>query len=194
MVGRLIFDILIKFDGEWTWETGRLKSADGCLNTRGLVLIFTGICLRPPFMTLIVGKKIHRRHYPSIKTDTPWHIRNALYDSGNDRLVLECADGVWAGRVGEKQPFKRISLPVRISGMGATVFEEERPGTWMIGSFSGLNRVWPDQGISTPVLQAKPKHGAVAKFVTGYIRLPDQRAFVLAHYKGICDLQGRYTG
>ena len=160
-----------------------------------LIIFFTGTFLRPPLMIIIAEGKLPEKYYPAIQDSNPWEkkIRNALYDSVNKQIVLDCTDGIWTGSLTENKPFIKKSLPVRIFAMGATVFEEEKPGTWLIGSFGGLERFNVKEKSITPVLQSKSpvKPGRPAStLVNGRIIAPDSTEYILGHYKGICDTEG----
>lgn len=160
-----------------------------------LIIFITGIFLRPPLLISIAGKSVNKKYYPSIEHANPWHnkINNALYDSKNGRIVLECTDGLWAGNPENNEPFKKLKLPIRIFAMGATVFEEEAPGKWLIGSFGGLQRFSLSDNTSGSLLHLPPSShpGRPANLlVTGQVQLPDGNRYALGHYKGLCNLKG----
>ena len=161
-----------------------------------VIITFTGMFLSPILMMTLVNGNVSEKYYPSIKDKNPWHhkIRNALYDTQKEQLVLDCSDGVWAGSYRTKEEFEKIKLPVRIFGMGTTVFREEKPGTWLVGSFGGLHRVDKESDASEKILQTKKKENSgrpASTFVTGYEKLPDGNHYILGHYKGICDEKGK---
>ncbi len=161
-----------------------------------VIITFTGMFLNPILMMTLVNGSIDSKYYPSFKDENPWNhkIRNALYDTQNGELVLDCSDGVWAGQYDDDdEEFKKIKLPVRIFGMGTTVFEEEEPGVWLVGSFGGLHRLCRATGNVQKILQTKgdDQSGRPAStFVTGYQKLPDGKCYILGHYKGICNEKG----
>jgi hypothetical protein len=160
-----------------------------------VIITFTGMFLTPIFMMTIVNGNVNAKYYPAIKNENPWHhkIRNALYDTQKDQLVLECSDGVWAGSYDKNEEFKKMKLPVRIFGMGTTVFKEEKPGTWLVGSFGGLHRVDKVSDTSEKILQTKKKENSgrpASTFVTGYAKLPDGKHYIMGHYKGVCNEKG----
>lgn len=161
-----------------------------------LVLItFTGMFLTPIFMMSIARKSISEKYYPAVHHKNQWKnkIRNALYDHQNDRLVLECSDGIWAGNYQNNEVFEKIKLPVRVFGMGATLFEEEKEGSWLVGSFGGLNRIDINKNQSEKILLSKRKNHSgrpASTLVSGYQKFPDGNYYVLGHYKGVCDVNG----
>jgi hypothetical protein len=160
-----------------------------------VIITFTGIFLSPILMMSLANRSLASEYYPSMKEENSWHkkIRNALYDSQNNRLVLDCSDGLWAGEYNKNEEFKKIDLPVRIFGMGTTVFREEKPGIWLVGSFGGLHRIDKESDQNEKILQIKgdDQSGRPAStFVTGYQKLPDGKYYILGHYKGICNENG----
>jgi hypothetical protein len=160
-----------------------------------IVIIFTGIFLRPPLLVAIAGIKIDKKYFPATEHINPWNhkINNALYDSQNGQIVLECSDGLWAGQLTPEKPFKKLSLPIRVFAMGATVFEEVSKGTWLIGSFGGLEMFSLSDSSSISVLQQPPSNNPVrpgSLLVTGYVRLPENKEYILGHYQGLSDTNG----
>lgn len=160
-----------------------------------LIIFTTGIFLRPPLLISIARKSINAKFYPSIKNSNPWHhkINNALFNSQNNQIVLECSDGLWAGNIGNQQPYIKINLPVKIFAMGATVFEEDCPGKWLIGSFGGLQLFDLADSSSTSLFQLPPSNNPGrpgSLLLTGYIQTPYNTSYALGHYKGLCDLKG----
>ena len=74
--------------------------------------------------------------------------------------------------------------------MGATVFEEEKPGVWLVGSFGGLERFEPETNEVRSVMQSKSpsRPGRPAStLIGGYIVSPDGDEYIVGHYKGISD-------
>lgn len=160
-----------------------------------VLIVFTGTFLRPPLMMTIARMKVQKRHFPIVENSNPWHdkIRNGFFDSLEQRLILDCKDGTWAGNVLEGNTFDKIRLPVRIFAMGATVFEEQAKGSWLVGSFGGLQQVDSVKKEAISLLDVPPTSNSGRPgriLVTGYIRKADHSEFVLDHYKGICDSSG----
>ncbi len=160
-----------------------------------ITIILTGIFLRPPFLIAIAQSSILEKYYPEWKHSNPWHkkINNALFDSKNNLLVLECDDGLWAGDISGRFAFERLQLPIPISAMGAKVFEEEKAGVWLVGSFSGLFRCSLSDNRIESLLNVKmqSKRGRPSSiFVTGIIKNIGGEIYILDHYKGLSDLKG----
>lgn len=159
-----------------------------------VVIVFTGTFLRPPLMLMIADGKIFKKYYPAIHDSNPWKykIRNALYDSVNRKIVIDCTDGIWSGSLMENT-FEKEDMPFRIFAMGATVFDEERPGTWLVGSFGGLERFIQERNEVISVLESNEPartNRPARTMVNGYIVAPDGTEYISSHYKGVCDTQG----
>lgn len=159
-----------------------------------VVIVFTGTFLRPPLMLMIADGKLLKNHYPAIHDSNPWKnkIRNALYDSVDKKIVMDCSDGIWSGSL-KSNSFDKADMPFQIFAMGATVFDEEQPGTWLIGSFGGLERFIPDKNEVISVVESKAPartNRPARTMVNGYIVAPDGTEYISSHYKGICDKQG----
>ncbi|MDP2722694.1 MAG: PepSY-associated TM helix domain-containing protein [Bacteroidales bacterium] len=160
-----------------------------------IIIFFTGIFLRLPLLITIAQSSLAKKYYPAWKHKNPWHekINNALFNSQNNRLMLECTDGLWAGDISGQLVFEKMHLPVPIFAMGATVFEEESPDNWLIGSFAGLFRfsLSNSRGISLLSLKTESNRGRPSSvLVTGYVAGFNNTNYVLDHYKGLCDVDG----
>ncbi len=161
-----------------------------------LIIIFTGMCLRPPLIMLLFKGQVSKKWLSAVENTNPWHhkIRNALYDSSSDKLVLDCSDGIWAGHITDNPTFEKQDINLPIFAMGATVFCEEQPNQWLIGSFGGLfsyNTKTKATKSLLDVEQPKGKGRPSSILVTGYIQAPDNNRYVLGHYKGLCNLKGK---
>lgn len=160
-----------------------------------LIITFTGMFMRPPLIVALAKGKIDMKFYPAPANSNPWYgkIRNALYDSQNNRIVMDCKDGVWIADVEKEMVFSKKKLPLRIFAMGATVFEEKEMGKWLIGSFGGLQEY--DVKTNTARVIVGRKKGSTARpaktMVTGYFECPDGKEYVLGHRKGLCDITAK---
>lgn len=160
-----------------------------------IVIFFTGMFMRPPLIMTLARGKVAKKWYPALQNKNPWDykIRNAFYDSHNKQFVVDCKDGIWIGDFTQNKSFTRTKLPIRIFAMGATVFEEKKPGTWIIGSFGGLqeyNSLTKEIKNIVQVKSSKNEGRPAKTMVTGYIHTKDSIAFILSHNKGLCDLKG----
>lgn len=179
------FKFIFKYHKKLGWYAGILL----------IIITITGIFLRPPLIATLAGKTISASLYPSSESNNQWEhkINNALYDSLNDKLVIECKDGIWTGTTQEGSLFKKIEIPVRIFAMGATVFRESKSGEWLIGSFGGLSSYNLQTGETKAILLkgvSKSSGRPARTMVTACITVPDSSMYILGHTKGICNLNG----
>jgi hypothetical protein len=164
-----------------------------------LVIGLTGFFMRPPMLMLLAGD-VSAGWYPGPLDPNPWHrkINNALYDPDRDRLLIQADDGVWQGSADPGEHFTKVRLPAPIFIMGATVFDSQPDQTYLIGSFSGIFRVEPDEGRTRNLLTQqkaplKSRMRPADKMVTGHFSKPDGSAYVTTHHLGLLDARGVMT-
>ncbi len=159
-----------------------------------LIIVFTGTFMRPPLIIALANGHISAKYYPSAKNPWEHNIRNAFYDTANHRIVLDCADGTWTGAINRSVPFEQLDVDLPIFAMGATVFREEQPNVWLIGSFGGLYRYDVESNKIESVLKAKPvkmRGRPASVMVTAFVNWNDSTQYVVGHYKGLCNLKGK---
>ncbi len=161
-----------------------------------LLIGLSGMFMRPPLLVLVADALLPRWIYPGVIPANPWHhkIQNATYDAAQGRLLVQANDGIWAGSPDLKGVFRRVTLPVPVFAMGATVFESGQEGTLEVGSFSGLFRINAD-GSTVDLLNGGPAKSRSQMrpgeyLVTGFLRLPGGESLVSTHYQGLMDLEG----
>ena len=159
----------------------------------GFLLLFglTGFFMRPPMLMLLAGD-VPAAWYPGPLPANPWQqkIKNALYDPAAERVLIQADDGVWRGRADLSGPFTRINLPAPIFVMGATVFDTQPNGSYLVGSFSGLYRVDPsaERAVNLLVDEAPDVERSMrpaATMVTGWLTSPEGDAYIATHYQGL---------
>lgn len=159
----------------------------------GFLLLFglTGFFMRPPMLMLLAGD-VSAAWYPGPLPANPWQhkIENALYDPADETVLIQASDGVWRGPADLSEPFTRINLPAPIFVMGATVFDTQPNGSYLVGSFSGLYRVDPvaNRAINLLVDEAPDVQRSMrpaATMVTGWLTSPDGDAYIATHYQGL---------
>lgn len=170
------------------------KKLGWCFSILLIVIFITGMFMRPPLIMSLAKGSIEKKWYPAVRNTNPWHykIRNAFYDSDKQQIIMDCKDGIWTGSLEGNMIFKRLEIPVRIFAMGATVFEEKHKGIWLIGSFGGLQEYnSKTHKVRTVVGNGSKESGRPAKtMVTGYFKTSDNKEYVVAHRKGVCDMNG----
>lgn len=107
-----------------------------------LVIVFTGMCLRPPLMIPLVLTKTKPLVGTTMDSDNPWHdkLRAVRWDEEAKIWLLSTSEGFFKlDESMQNSPIKVWSAPP-VSPMGVTVFCKDKKGDWLIGSFSGLFR------------------------------------------------------
>lgn len=108
-----------------------------------LLIAVTGACLRPPLMIPFVLTKTNPLPRSSLDKDNFWHdkLRAIRWDTTSARWLLSTSEGFYSLASLDDTPvaFPKEKSP-QVSPMGINVFHEERPGQWIIGSFSGIYR------------------------------------------------------
>lgn len=106
-----------------------------------LVIAFTGMCLRPPFMIPLVMVKTSPLPYSNLDSDNAWYdkLRGIRWDKAFGKWLISTSEGfVRANEDFSGEPVLITEQTPPVSPMGITVFKEENQGKWLIGSFSGL--------------------------------------------------------
>lgn len=116
-----------------------------------LLIVFTGMCLRPPLMIPFVMNKTTPIPGTDLDNDNCWHdkLRALRWDEDNNCWLLSTSEGFYRleSLSGVPTAVNKKSAPP-VSPMGITVFHKDGNGNWLIGSFSGLYRWNPSEGIS----------------------------------------------
>lgn len=169
-----------------------------------LLIAGTGLFMRPPLLSALVGGEIPADLYPGFLPDNPWHekIQNALYDSVDEKIIIQATDGFWRGPADLSVPFEKTQLNVPVFVMGATVFDAYGDNGFLVGSFSGIYHLQRSTGkainllnnqIAATVASLRPAQ----HMVTGYFKTPDGEEFITTHEQGLlpvgsASLRGRF--
>ena len=112
-----------------------------------LWLAITGMCLRPPLMIPLAMNKTTEK----VKDGNVWHdkLRAIRWDAAEENWLVSTSEGFL--RVDEHFQHKPILLnkekAPKVSPMGVTVFESDGKGGWLVGSFSGMFRWYPEKNL-----------------------------------------------
>ena len=112
-----------------------------------LWLAITGMCLRPPLMIPLAMNKTTEK----VKDGNVWHdkLRAIRWDAAEGNWLVSTSEGFL--RVDEHFQHKPILLnkekAPKVSPMGVTVFESDSKGGWLVGSFSGMFRWYPEKNL-----------------------------------------------
>ncbi|MHC1775449.1 MAG: PepSY domain-containing protein [Lentimicrobium sp.] len=112
-----------------------------------IVTVTSGMFLRPPLLIPIANSRV--RPIPGTLLDNAnhWHdkLRDFVVDSGNNRLIISTSEGFFEWEPGNKSNCRAFRIQPPVSVMGITAFEHQPDGGWLIGSFSGLYRWYPEK-------------------------------------------------
>ncbi len=110
------------------------------------VIALSGMFLQPPLLIAIIQAQTPAIFNPESKEKNTWpgRIHRAAYLPSTKQLLLATENGLFSGPADGSRPFKSISTPVPLHGMGATVLEPLADDTLLVGSFSGLYRWHPE--------------------------------------------------
>lgn len=116
-----------------------------------LLIVLTGMCLRPPLMVPFVLNSTKPLPASTMDTGDKWHdrLRALRFDADSDTWLLSTSEGFFRldSLNGRPRIIPKDKVPP-VSPMGITVFEHTAPDKWLIGSFSGLFRWNPSTGQS----------------------------------------------
>lgn len=159
-----------------------------------LVSAGTGLFMRPPLLVALWGREVSPASYASSPATPFAHsIRNAVYLSATDQLLLDTTEGFWISEPGDYARMRRHPIPVDVFVMGATVLEET-PAGLLVGSFYGLYGYDPQSRRCWDLLEGRTAvyHGQIGKpgavMVVGYFQAPWGDRYVASHNRGLLPL------
>ena len=123
-----------------------------------LWLAITGMCLRPPLMIPLALNKTEQK----IKDGNVWHdkLRAIRWNAAENNWLVSTSEGfLYVDKSFSQKPrlLDKNQTP-KVSPMGVNVFESDGKGGWLIGSFSGLFRWYPEQELILDYSTGKPHH------------------------------------
>ncbi|RPH33191.1 MAG: PepSY domain-containing protein [Bacteroidales bacterium] len=125
-----------------------------------VIVSFTGIFLRPPFLLLVVNGVITQRSNPNNINEIFWSdkLRDIKYDEQRDIFLLATSDGIYYSRNGFTSALKKFPVEPPVSIMGINVLEILDNGDYLVGSFSGAYRWNPYTGLVAEYFSGQPIH------------------------------------
>lgn len=107
-----------------------------------ILIAVTGMCLRPPLMIPLVMVRTSPMPGTTLNSDNYFHdkMRGIRWDKSTESWLLCTSEGfmhVNENFTGDASDIPSEQTPP-VSPMGINVFEQNRNGEWLIGSFSGL--------------------------------------------------------
>ncbi len=103
-----------------------------------VLIVLTGMFLRPPLMITIIKSKINNPPYTVLSDTNPWNdkLRTIRYDDAYQQWLIYTSSGFYTLEHLRDIPRALTATPP-VSVMGVTVLEKVPQG-WLVGSFSGL--------------------------------------------------------
>jgi len=151
-----------------------------------LVVSFTGIFLRPPFLLMVVNGKVNQSTSAKTINEVFWHdkFRDIKYDQSKKLFLLATSDGIFYNDDNFANYFKTFDTEPPISVMGINVFEILDNSDYLIGSFSGAFQWNPFNGTVVNYITGEPiqqKTGLSSPFgslaIAGYTKINNQEFF-----------------
>lgn len=104
-----------------------------------LILIVSGMFLRPPLLIAIIRSKVDAPPGTILNDKNPWHdkLRTLRYDTTAGEWILYSSNGFYLFKNISSTPQKLDREPP-VSVMGVTVLEQIDSTGWVVGSFSGF--------------------------------------------------------
>lgn len=152
-----------------------------------LLITLTGMFLRPPLSNPFLKTIITKIKYSTLENPNPWFgkFRDFLYDEKLKRFVISTSDGMFYADNKFGSSLHKYSSQPPIGMMGINVFENMAKGDYLVGSWIGLFRWVPEQGIIEDNITHLPFHKASmggshvgANVISGFISTTDGRKFV----------------
>lgn len=162
-----------------------------------LILILTtltGMFLRPPLLIPIANSRVAKIKFSELDNPNTWFdkFRDMLWDDKLQRFIIASNEGIYYSDDDFRSVLKRFPVQPPVSVMGINVLAKTDPGTYLVGSFSGIFEWIPGQDRMIDYItktdyvetrQSGPPFGAVT--VAGYIRRADGRELMF-DYAGGC--------
>lgn len=151
-----------------------------------IVVSFTGMFLRPPFLLFVVNGGITQGSKPNTINEKFWHdkLRDIKFDNSRKIFLLATSEGIYYSDDNFSSSLKQFSTEPPISIMGINVFEVLENGDYLVGSFSGAYRWNPYSGLVADYFTGLPipkSSGLSSPFgslaIAGYANVSDKDYF-----------------
>jgi len=159
-----------------------------------LITTVTGIFLRPPGLIAIASARVGKIPFTSLDTPNAWFdkLRAIHFDSIRGEYLLLTDEYAYELDAKMKQAPVLFKSQPPISIMGVNVLEQTAPGTYLVGSFSGLF-LWNPEESYIYDYQYQKAYAPVVTFgppiqnsaITGLVRNAHQEAFYVDYDSGI---------
>ena len=151
-----------------------------------VIVSFTGMFLRPPFLLLIVNGGIMQSSNSKNVNEIFWNdkLRDIKYDEQRNIFLLATSEGIYFSRNGFTSALEQFAVEPPLSIMGINVLEILSNGDYLVGSFSGAYRWNPYSGLvadyitGQPVVQSKGLSSPFGSYaIAGYTNISGKEYF-----------------
>lgn len=158
-----------------------------------LILIITGMFLRPPLLALIAWNRVSKIPLTTLSTENPWYdrLRGILYVKDIDGYMVASNDGLYYADEGLGRPLRGFRPAPPINVMGITVFKKHGDGKVLVGSFDGLYEWDYRNGIYYNYIRKISGYRYPSPLVTGFTDDILGREFYFDYDKGAKSINGR---
>lgn len=121
-----------------------------------IITVLSGMFLRPPLLIPIANSRVNPIPGTILDNHNHWHdkLRDFVIDTANQRYIFSTSEGFYALGLSKNSLCQSFEVQPPVSVMGITAFDNLPDGGWLVGSFSGLYRWYPE-------------HQAVMNLITG---------------------------
>lgn len=155
-----------------------------------LFVAISGWCLRPPILILLAMTKVPAIPGTRLYSSNSWNdkLRLIRYDNTSCEWILSTSEGFYSLKTLDSTPM-RINHAPPVSVMGLNVFQRDKDGNWLCGSFSGMF-VWNRDGDKiTDYFTGEPAPDKAGppfgkRAVSGYSQDFTVGPFTVEHYDG----------
>lgn len=175
----------------WHNVTGYIFVAFLIINTTA------GIFLRPPLLIPIAHKKVGLIPGTHLDSPNPWFdkLRRATWDEKLNSYLISASDGFFLAGESLTQPLKKMNIQPPVSVMGCNVLEQTAPGSYLVGSFSGLF-IWDiPTGAVLDAFSMQPPQISTGRpisdhMIAGYIDLNGKEHYLFDYNSGMQNFEG----
>jgi len=164
-----------------------------------LIISFTAIFMRPPFIIAITDTYLPRWSYPAPVSNNQWdkRIENALYDKSRSVLMIQTSEFLWKWNIKDndftKKAYKsKQKWPLFV--MGATYLELDEENNYIMGSFSGFYKFYPDEDRYENLIKTADKYNRIKPdknaMVAGAFKY-NNKFYIATHLQGLKNLDGK---
>jgi hypothetical protein len=127
------------------------------------VITLTGMFLRPPLLIPIAGINVPVIKKSWLDNPNPWFdkLRDIIWDDDLGMFLYSTSRGIYYSGSSTETNLHPFPVQPPVSVMGINVFEKDESGGFIVGSFSGIYRWFPEAGIIVDHITGLPYQGGI---------------------------------